>query len=133
MSADVAYLDTSAVVKLLVHERESTALRRSLRKWPRRASAALLRVELERAIRRAGLPRAASEMRRQLGSIHLLRLDDALLDRAARLEPATVRTLDAIHLAAALTLERDLGAIFTYDDRMAAGAAALGLTVTAPR
>src|SRR5258708_35961551 len=63
MSAEVAYLDTSAAVKLLMTERESPALRRWLRGRPERASAALLRVELVRVVRRAGLPRLIPEVR----------------------------------------------------------------------
>src|SRR2546430_11194408 len=87
MSAEVAYLDASAVVRLLVQEPETAALRRRLGGWPRRASAALLRVELLRAVRRAGLPRLMEGARRQLASIHLIRLDEDLLERAAGLEP----------------------------------------------
>ena len=45
MSADVAYLDTSAFVKLLVPEPESVALGVTLAGWPRRLSAAVLRTE----------------------------------------------------------------------------------------
>src|SRR5213080_3143472 len=56
MSAKVAYLDTSAAVKLLMNERESPALRRWLRRRPERASVALLRVELVRVVRRAARP-----------------------------------------------------------------------------
>jgi uncharacterized protein len=133
MSADVAYLDTSAVVKLLVREEESPALRRALRKWPRRASSALLRVELLRATRRAGLPRLTAQARQQLGAIHLVRLDDGLLDRAADLDPPTLRTLDAIHLAAALEMGGDLGVVVTYDDRMLQAAIGLGLPTASPR
>jgi predicted nucleic acid-binding protein len=133
MSADVAYLDTSAVVKLLVREGESAALRRELRRWPRRASANLIRVELLRAAKRAGLPRLASPARRYLGAINLIRLDDALLDRAAEVDPSSLRSLDAIHLASALALGDDLGVVITYDDRMLDGAAALGLPVASPR
>src|SRR5947208_16098415 len=116
MSADVAYLDTSAVVKLLVQEPETAALRRRLGGWPRRASSALLRVELLRTVRRAGLPRLMQGARRQLASIDLIRLDDDLLERAAAIEPTTVRSLDAIHLATALGLGADLAAMVTYDD-----------------
>ena len=133
MSAEVAYLDTSAVVKLLVQEPETAALRRRLGGWPRRASAALLRVELLRAVRRAGLPRLMEGARRQLASIHLIRLDDDLLERATDIEPATVRSLDAIHLATALSIGSDLAAVVTYDARMSAAAHALGLPVIAPR
>jgi uncharacterized protein len=133
MSADVAYLDTSAVVKLLMRERETAALRRELRHWPRRASSSLLRVELLRTIRRAGLPRLNAPTRRHLAAISLIRMDDALLDRAGDLDPVPLRSLDAIHLASALTLGSDLGVVVTYDDRMLQGAAALGLPTASPR
>jgi predicted nucleic acid-binding protein len=133
MSAEVAYLDASAVVKLLMHEPETPALRRRLPAWPRRASAALLTVEVLRTIKRAGLPRLMAEARRQFASIHLIRLDDELLDRAAELEPPGMRSLDAIHLAAAIGLGNDLGALVTYDARMSDAAQALGLPVIGPR
>jgi uncharacterized protein len=133
MSAEVAYLDASAVVKLLVQEPETAALRRRLPNWPRRASAALLRIELLRTIKRAGLPRLLTDARRELASIHLIRLDDDLLERAADLEPADMRSLDAIHLAAALGLGSELGAVITYDARMISAAQALGLPVIGPR
>lgn len=133
MSAEVAYLDTSAVVKLLMREPETAALRRRLRSWRKRSSAALLRVELLRAVKRAGLPRLLAEARRQLRGISLIRLDDDLLERAAELEPPSVRSLDAIHIAAALSLGPDLAAIITYDERMSQAAAAIGLPVVAPR
>ncbi len=133
MSAEVAYLDASAVVKLLVREAETTALRRRLKDWPHRVSSALLRVELLRTVRRAGLPRLMVEARRYLASIDLIRLDDDLLERAAEIEPSTVRSLDAIHLATALSLGNDLAAVVTYDSRMSTAAELLGLPVIAPR
>ena len=77
MSADVAYLDTSAAVKLLMTEPESSALRRWLRRRPERASAALLRVELVRVVRRAGVPRLIPETRKLLAGIHLIRAEVA--------------------------------------------------------
>lgn len=132
MSAEVAYLDTSAAVKLLMNEPESPALRRWLRRRPERASAALLRVELLRVVRRAGLPRLIPEARRLLAGLHLIRLDDFLLDRAADLEPAELRSLDAIHLAAATSLGDDLAAVVSYDDRLLAAAGALGLPTATP-
>ena len=132
MSADVAYLDTSAAVKLLMSERDSPALRRWLRQRPERASAALLRVELVRVVRRAGLPRLIPDARRLLAGVHLIRLDDALLDRAADLDPTEVRSLDAIHLAAAASLGDDLAAVVTYDDRLLAAARSVGLPTATP-
>jgi len=133
MSADIAYLDTSAVVKLLMREPETVALRGRLQHWQRRTSAALLRVELLRAVKRAGMPRLMMQARRQLATIHLIRLDDELLERAAELEPASIRSLDAIHLAAALSLGADLAAVVTYDNRMLTAAQAIGLPVVTPR
>jgi predicted nucleic acid-binding protein len=56
----------------------------------------------------------------------------ALLDRAGALEPPTLRTLDAIHVASALALGDELEAIVTYDVRMAAAAEGLGLPLAAP-
>lgn len=132
MSAEVAYLDTSAAVKLLMTERESPALRRWLRRRPERASAALLRVELVRVVRRAGLPRMIPQARRLLAGIHIIRLDDALLDRAADLDPTEIRSLDSIHLAAAASLGDDLAAVVSYDDRLLAAATSLGLPIATP-
>jgi uncharacterized protein len=132
MSAEVAYLDTSAAVKLLMTEHESAPLRRWLRRRPQRASAALLRVELVRVVRRAGLPRLVPEARRLLAGVHLIRIDDALLDRAADLDPTDLRTLDSIHLAAATSLGDDLAAVVSYDDRLLAAAASLGLPTAMP-
>ena len=132
MSADVAYLDTSAAVKLLMSERESPALRSWLRRRPERASAALLRVELVRVVRRAGIPRLIPEARQLLAGGHLIRLDAALLDRAADLDPMELRSLDSIHLAAAASLGDDLAAVVSYDDRLLAAASSLGLPTATP-
>lgn len=132
MSADVAYLDTSAVVKLLMRERETRALRRELRRWPRRASSSLLRVELLRAVKRAGIPALGAPARRQLAAISLIRIDEPLLDRAGDLDPPSLRSLDAIHLATALALGNDLGTVVTYDQRLIRAAAALGLPTASP-
>ncbi len=132
MSAEIAYLDTSAVVRLLVPEPESPALRAELQRWPRRASSALLQLELLRVVRRADLPALVVVARRQLSSIHLLRLDQELLDGAAELEPWTLRALDAIHLASALALGEQLGPVLTYDQSMAAGARAIGIEARSP-
>lgn len=131
MSADVLYLDSSALAKLVVHEHESLALRRYLRRRPRRVSCALARVEVVRAVRPHG-PAAVGAARRLLAGVDLIRLDDALLDAASELGDRTLRTLDAIHLAAARSLGRDLAAIVTYDARMTAAATGLDLAVVAP-
>jgi uncharacterized protein len=132
MSAEPAvYLDSSALVKLVVREPESAALGRYLRRRPRRLSCALVRVEVVRAVRpqgRAALTRA----RRVLERLNLLRLDDPLLDAAAQLDGPGLRSLDAIHLAAAQALGAELESVVTYDVRMAGAATGLGLGVASP-
>jgi uncharacterized protein len=81
----VVYLDSSALVKLVVAERESAALRRYLRGEPHRASCALARVEVVRAVRPHGAA-AMTRARRLLRRLDLLQLDDELLDAAAALD-----------------------------------------------
>jgi predicted nucleic acid-binding protein len=126
------YLDSSALVKLVVAEAESSVLRRYLGTEPARASCALARVEVLRAVREHG-PAARSRARRLLQRLHLVQIDDELLDAAAALDPRVLRSLDAIHLAAAQLFGDALTAVVTYDRRMAAAAGLLDLTVAAPR
>lgn len=128
----MVYLDSSALVKLVVAERESGALRRYLRSKPRRASCALARVEVLRAVRPHG-GAAVKRARGLLRRLDLVQLDDDLLDAAATLDAGVLRSLDAIHLAAAQVLGDDLTAVVTYDDRMTAAAGRLGLPIAAPR
>lgn len=126
------YLDSSAVVKLVVHEAESTALRTFVRRRKARASCALARVEVVRAVRNHGV--AATDRARQVVErLELVQIDDALLDAAAVLPGDKLRSLDAIHLAAALRLGSDLTALISYDDRMLAAARALRIPVATPR
>ena len=128
----MVYLDSSALVKLVVAERESVALRRYLRAEPRRASCALARIEVIRAVRPHGAA-AMARARRLLRRLDLVQLDDELLDSAAALGGGVLRSLDAIHLAAAQTLADELVAVVTYDERMTTAAGGLGLMVEAPR
>jgi predicted nucleic acid-binding protein len=125
------YLDSSAIVKLVVQEPESAALRRYLRAHPQRISCSLSRTEVSRAVRHLG-PAALHRARQVLRRVDLIQLDDALLDAAATLDPRILRSLDAIHLAAAQLVSPDLEAVITYDRRMADAAALLGFAVVAP-
>lgn len=132
MAGTVAYVDSSAFVKLVVAEPESQALRRALTRWPARASATLLRVEVVRALRRSGNEQHVALARKLLRSVHLIRIDEPLLDRAGDLHPPDLRSLDAIHLAAALALSTDIGVMFAYDNRLKLAAEAFGLEVDSP-
>jgi uncharacterized protein len=126
------YLDSSAIVKLVMREPESTALRRFLRSHRDRISCSLARTEVPRAVRHLG-PAAVRRARLVLDRVHLIRLDDSLLDAAATFDARVLRSLDAIHLAAAQRAAADLDVLVTYDARMAEAAAALGFAVQAPR
>jgi predicted nucleic acid-binding protein len=128
----VVYLDSSALVKLVVAEPESAALRRFLRTEPRRASCALARVEVLRAVRPHGAV-AVTRARQQLRRVDLVQVDDELLESAAALDVRILRSLDAIHLAAAQLLADELTALVTYDVRMTTAANLLNLPVAAPR
>jgi predicted nucleic acid-binding protein len=92
----------------------------------------LARVEVVRAVSAHG-PAVLVRARRVLGRIDLVHIDDDLLDDAATLAAGVLRSLDAIHLAAARVFGDDLRAVVTYDDRMARSASPLGLPVVAPR
>lgn len=132
MSAEAAvYLDSSAIVKLVVAEPESGALTDYLRDHPSRVSCALARVEVIRAVGPQGAA-AVGRAGQLLARISLLRLDDVLLDAAAELEGIRLRSLDAIHLAAARAFGDALAEVVTYDRRMADAAHRLGLAVSAP-
>ena len=128
----MVYLDSSALVKLVVAEPESPALHRYLRRHPVRVSCALARVEVVRAVRPHGA-QAMTKARQLLRRLDLIQLDDELLDTAATLDSVVLRSLDAIHLAAARTLGDELTAVVTYDDRMTTAAGLAGLAVDAPR
>lgn len=127
----VIYLDSSAIVKLVVREAESAALRRFLRRRPTRVSSALARVEVVRAVRLQG-PEAQARAHAVLARIRLLRIDDDVLSLAAILEPALLRSLDAIHLASARVFGAELGGVVTYDARMRDAAELLGVPVFEP-
>jgi len=126
------YLDTSAAAKLVVTERGSAALRRWLESRDERIfSSDLLRTELLRATRRAA-PAQMVQARAVLESLILLRLSTAICERAAMLEPDLPRSLDALHLAAALEMGDELEGFVTYDRHLARSASTLGISVVAP-
>jgi predicted nucleic acid-binding protein len=125
------YLDSSAIVKLVVHERESAALARYLRGRRPIVASALARVEVLRVAGAFGPP-AQARAREVLDRIELIRMNDRVLSLAGGLQPPELRSLDAIHLATAKILGEALGKVVTYDARMAEAARGLGLTVVAP-
>lgn len=125
------YLDSSALVKLIVLESET----RALRAWIDQTHADLVSCDLAsteviRATRRAGGDVVLA--RQVLESIELLALDRSMFASAGHLDPAILRSLDALHLSAALQLGDDLAGMVTYDDRMAYAAISHGVAALAP-
>jgi len=127
------YLDTSAFFKLVMDEDHSVTLRQHLAESDTPlVSSDLMRVEAMRAARRHS-PEVATAVRARLDVMTLLTLSTMICERAGELDPGIPRSLDAMHLASALTLGDDLAAIVTYDNRLASAAAAHGVAILAPR
>lgn len=133
MTEEALYLDSSAIVKLVLPEPETSALVFRLRHDPEVISSALARVELLRALKRIeARPAARRQSERVLARIALVRIDDAVLDLAAAIDPAELRSLDAIHLATALGIGERLAGLVTYDTRLEDAAGQAGLQVLTP-
>ena len=124
------YLDTSALVKLVIAEKESEELREFVGHRGM-VSSQVTQTELVRAVNRAEPARidAAEEL---LADMIFLVVDRLLTARAGWVRPVTVRSLDAIHIASAAAMERDLEALVTYDRRMVTASQTAGLPVVSP-
>ena len=126
-------------MKLVVSERESEALELELGRWRERITASISIAEVLRACRvasagggRAVARRVMDQAERVLSAVAFLDTDTPLMWEAGRLDPVGLRTLDAIHLAAALSLGKDLGSVITYDIRLGAAARQHRLQVLSP-
>src|SRR5688500_11134463 len=124
------YLDSSAIVKLIAAERESDALRAFLgNDAVPKVTSALARTEVVRAVASVG-DAAVSQARMVLTGLTEIAVTRTVLDRAAELLPESpLRTLDAVHLASALLVGAHLSSLVTYDRRMQAAAASIGVPI----
>jgi uncharacterized protein len=129
----VIYLDASALLKLLFEERESAALEQWLaeRAGTPAVSSELARAEVLRASRRLNAE-ALPAARALLAQLDLIPLTSTVIDAAADVGEPLLRTLDAIHLASALSIRAELSAFVAYDHRLATAAAAAGLRPARP-
>ncbi|MGB8382898.1 MAG: type II toxin-antitoxin system VapC family toxin [Dermatophilaceae bacterium] len=126
------YLDTSALVKLVVAEAETLALQTWLKAADRAPlSCDVARTELIRAVRRA-VPQRMVRARTVLDAVTLVEVTTAIFEQAGRLDPTQLASLDAVHLAAALALGDEVEGLVTYDKRLARAAELNGLAVVAP-
>jgi len=131
----VAYVDSSAIVKLVAEEDESAALRTWVEADVTCVTSRVTTVEVPRALSRKGrvaVERAGRGLDEALRSIGILELDGPTAEQAATTGPPALRSLDAIHLASAMTIASELDAFVTYDLRLADAARDVGLTVVAP-
>jgi uncharacterized protein len=128
-----AYVETSALLKLLLPEPERDELSIELGRWPDWVTSELTTVECRRALTRE---RANVSVRARadyvLARCVLVRIDTLVLRLAERIGPRDLRSLDAIHLATALSLGDRPEAFITYDDRLASAARTLKLNVLQP-
>ena len=127
------YLDSAAVIKLVHAEPESAALRRWLdeRAEIQWISSVLTEIESFRALARYA-PEATTRLPAVLDQIDLVDLDQRIRMLAQTVTPATVRSLDAIHLGTALRFRSSLTSFVTYDKRLLDAARAVGLPTDAP-
>ncbi len=126
--ANVWYADSSALVKFFAEEAETGALRQ----WTSGqtiATTELALVEVPRALARLELPPPDVSM---LASFDFVPLSADVIVRAASLPPVALRSLDAIHVASALSLDTRCDGVVTYDRRMIEAARLAGLTVRSP-
>lgn len=132
MSNGAVYLDSSALIKLIFEEPETSNLADFLCAWPTRVSSSLATVEVLRTARLVKDDAVDRHARHVLAHVHLIRPGDLVLAAAAGVEPAPLRTLDAIHLATAVSLGHELAGMVVYNRRLAGAARQAGLTVWAP-
>lgn len=130
----ILYVDTSAILKRVIAEPESDAVRSLLRRADAAGdlltASALAWIEVWRALRRAGGVDVDAASQSALAGIAEFPLDDVTLTRARRIGSDELRSLDAIHLASAMAVNAD--SVVTYDVRLAAAAGSVGIAVLAP-
>lgn len=127
----LVYADSTALVKLVVEERESDAARVYLSGDVTVVVSRVGLIEASRAVRRSDTE-APAPWDELVANISVRELDAGIADRAASLEPAVLRTLDAIHLATAVEMRSEIDAFLTYDARLADAARAQRLPVVSP-
>lgn len=130
----VIYLDASALVKLVLPETESSALLNLIEGAELLVSSVVAAVEVLRAARRVGdeQGRVVGRSEEVIDGVELLWLDSGIVSTASQLLPPTLRALDAIHLASALSIGDDLTGFVVYDRRLRDAAVRRGLPVLAP-
>jgi len=128
----IHFIDTSALIKLVRQEEHSDALGAWVKSThPDLLISDLVITETMRVARRIS-PDAVQRTRDVLASCRVRTMSPDIWLWAAEMNPHSLRTLDALHLAVALSAGSDLGSVITYDRRLAEAAMTQGLHVMAP-
>ena len=125
-------MESSALVKLVHAEPETDALRRALGAEDALVSSDLAAVEVSRAVMRSDGDEGLARSRAVLLRFNLLPVDRMIIEDAATLSPATLRSLDAVHVASARALGAPDLVFYSYDSRTIDAARANGLVTASP-
>lgn len=128
----LAYLDASAVVKLLIHEPETPALHADIVHRPGLLASTLSILEARRAVARRSSAERIASLKEIVEALVLVEMGQQIVEAASTVPPPPLRSLDAIHVATALSLGDPALEVITYDQRLADAARANGLTVVQP-
>ena len=131
----LVYLDSSAILKLLIQEEESERLTAVINTYlasdDRLVTSALTRVELNRARIRNDIGGSqyrfdADSQDAVLDALDIIQITESIIDAASSI-PFHVKSLDAIHLATADLFRDELEVLITYDGNMLKVATLLNL------
>ncbi len=129
-------MDTSALTKLLIAEPQPAELRvwltAQIEQGDSAATSTLGRVELMRTVARFGETDQSDRARYLLDGLDVLPLTEPVMTLAESVGPANLRSLDAIHLAAAAHFRQEVTAFVTYDHRLLNGCRNIGLPTASP-
>jgi predicted nucleic acid-binding protein len=127
-----AYIDSSALLKLVIREAETPALEAYLARCDGVVASRLAVIECLRAVRRAARARLLQTVEQVLEAVYLLEITPVILEEAAMVGSPLLRTFDAIHLATALSVDDPELAVIVYDERLAEAVRAERMTVVQP-
>lgn len=129
----IVYLETSAAAKILFREAETAELTRQLDHMVADDVPLISSIVLETELRRAAVREGASQalVTDILDRFDLIELDRSIFRAAGLLPGRNLRSLDALHIAAALAASTDV--MISYDQRQIDAAVAAGLRTLSPR
>ncbi|MEI7697643.1 MAG: type II toxin-antitoxin system VapC family toxin [Actinomycetes bacterium] len=124
------YLDSSAILKLILAETESKALVNFLSEET--ITSTISRVEVIRTLNRM-YPLSVIKGKEILSNFLLTPMNPAILSSAENFpESITLRSLDAIQVATVIFLDKSVEGVVTYDKQMIKNAKELGIKVASP-